>query len=66
MKGKSISMQWLPSLAQAGGDGVEGARCTHDAVGTGEIPEVCRFLLNTQLLLLREEREPTTKRCDGS
>ena len=31
---------------------------------TGDLPEECRFLLNTQLIFLKKEKDPTTKQFD--
>ena len=31
---------------------------------TGDLPEECRFLLSTQLMFLKKEEEPTSKRFD--
>ena len=31
---------------------------------TGDLPEECRFLLNTQLMLWKKEKEPTSKQFD--
>ena len=31
---------------------------------TGDLPEECRFLLNTQLMLLKKEKDPTSKQFD--
>ena len=31
---------------------------------TGDLPEECRFLLNTQLMFLKKEKDPTTKLFD--
>ena len=30
----------------------------------GDLPEECRFLLNTQLMFLKKEKEPTSKQFD--
>ena len=30
----------------------------------GDLPEECRFLLNTQLMFLKKEKDPTTKILD--
>ena len=30
----------------------------------GDVPEECRFLLNTQLMFLKKEMEPTSKQFD--
>ena len=30
----------------------------------GDLPEECRFLLNTQLMFLRKEKDPTSKQFD--
>ena len=31
---------------------------------TGDLPEECRFLVNTQLMFLKEEKDPTSKQFD--
>ena len=31
---------------------------------TGDLPEECRFLLNTQLMFLKKEKDPTSKQFD--
>ena len=31
---------------------------------TGDLPEECRFLLNTQLMFLKKEKDPTSKQLD--
>ena len=31
---------------------------------TGDLPEECRFLLNTQLMFLKKEKDPSTKQFD--
>ena len=31
---------------------------------TGDLPEECRFLLNTQMMFLKKEKDPTTKHFD--
>ena len=31
---------------------------------TGDLPEECRFLLNTQLMFLKKEKDPTLKQFD--
>ena len=31
---------------------------------TGDLPEECRFLLNTQLLFLKKEKDSTSKQFD--
>ena len=31
---------------------------------TGDLPEECRFLLDTQLIFLKKKKEPTTKMFD--
>ena len=36
----------------------------HGQVGHGDLPEECRFLLNTQLMFLKKEKDPTTKQFD--
>ena len=33
-------------------------------MGEGDSPEECRFLLNTQLVFLKKEKDPTTKQFD--
>ena len=50
-------MQWSPSPVP----GSEGDRS--EFLGHGR-PEECRFLLNTQLMFLKTEKEPTTKMFD--
>ena len=32
---------------------------------TGDLPEECRFLLNTQLMFLKKEKDPTSKQFDN-
>ena len=32
---------------------------------TGDLPEECRFLLNTHLVFLKKEKDPTSKQFDG-
>ena len=44
----------------------QGTQATQAAWGaTGDIPEECRFLLNTQLMFPENERDRTTKIFDG-
>ena len=43
---------------------VSGARHSHDQVATGDLPEECRFLLNTLLMFLKKEKDPTSKQFD--
>ena len=42
-----------------------GLDISHNAKrATGDLPEECRFLLNTQLMFLKKEKDPTSKQFD--
>ena len=60
-------------LSPMSGPGPTGERQEHlDAIvsfagarqATGDFPEECRFLLNTQLMFLKKEKDPTSKLLD--
>ena len=57
---------WMPSLPSQALDSEDGSSesSTFSQSKTGDIPEECRFLLNTQVMFLKKEKRPTTKIID--
>ena len=54
----------MVTFVGSGKGSVESSRVLTVEWATGDLREECRFLLNTQLLFFKMEKEPTTKMCD--
>ena len=59
-------LRWLnrQAFAGAGKRVLRGLDILTIKWATGDLPEECRFLLNTQLMFLKKENDPTTKQFD--
>ena len=59
---------WMPSLPLQALDSEDASSESSDILivtwATGDILEECRFLLNTQLIILKKEKDPTTNTFD--
>ena len=64
-KTKQVSLRCHTSTPTVAGEcsGPTGERVTIKWA-TGDLPEGCRFLLNTQLMFLKKEKDPTSKQFD--